>query len=58
MARLPFAMQPEMNSIDHTKLPSGIEVLTQAQETVLRDIETQMHRLNSEAMAIAEGKAA
>jgi hypothetical protein len=57
-ARLPFAEQPELTSTDHTKLPPAIDVMTEAQESMLRDVEAQMTRLNDEQMAQAGGVAA
>jgi hypothetical protein len=56
--RLPFAVAPELTNDDHTKLPSAIEVMTFAQESILRDVEIQMQRLNAESMAQAKGEAA
>jgi hypothetical protein len=57
-ARLPFAEQPEISSTDHTKLPAAIDLMTEAQESILRDVEGQMARLNAESMARAAGVAA
>jgi hypothetical protein len=62
-ARLPFAQAPELTSDNPGALTPAIDVLTEAQETVLRDIEGQMRRLNDEQMEAAaalriEGKAA
>lgn len=58
MARLPFAEAPEITTNDHTKLPPAIDVMTEAQANVLRDIEAQMARLNAEELARAGGVAA
>jgi hypothetical protein len=62
-ARLPFAQAPELTSNNPGALTPAIELMTEAQETALRDIEGQMNRLNDEQMAAAaaariEGQAA
>jgi hypothetical protein len=62
-ARLPFAQAPELTSNNPGALTPAIELMTEAQESVLRDIEGQLKRLNGEQMAAAaaakiEGKAA
>ncbi len=56
-ARLPFAKQPELTSDDPGAITPAIDVFTEAQEAVLRDIEAQMQRLSAEAMTAA-GEAA
>ncbi len=57
-ARLPFAQQPELTSNDPGALTPAIDVVTEAQAAVLRDIEGQMERLNAEQMAAAATGAA
>lgn len=57
-ARLPFAEQPELTSSDHTKLPAGLDLMREATESILRDVEAQMNRLNDEQMQRAAGLAA
>ncbi len=57
-ARLPFALQPELTSDDPGAITPAIDVFTEAQESVLRDIEAQMQRLNAEAMTAAAGEVA
>jgi hypothetical protein len=57
-SRLPFATAPEVTNDDHTKLPPAIDLMTEAQENILRDIEAQMARLNAETVARAAGVAA
>ena len=49
-ARLPFSQQPELRP--------ALELMTEAQETVMRDIEEQMTRLNEQQMALASEEAA
>lgn len=57
-ARLPFATQPELSTDDHRTIVPAIDIITEAQESVLRDIEGQMNRLNAERMAQAAEAAA
>ncbi len=52
-ARLPFAQAPELTNDDPGTMPPAIDMFTEAQESVLRDIEAQMQRLNAEAMTAA-----
>lgn len=53
-ARLPFANAPEITSTDPGKFPPAIDLMTDAQQAVLRDIEGQMQRLNAECLAATE----
>ncbi|MDB5616596.1 hypothetical protein [Tardiphaga sp.] len=55
---LPFAKAPDLANDDHTKLQAGLDVMIEAQTSVLRDIEIQMDRLNAESAALAKGEAA
>lgn len=57
-ARLPFSQQPELSTDNPAAFRPGIELMTEAQETVMRDVEEQMARLNEQQMALASEEAA
>jgi Skp family chaperone for outer membrane proteins len=51
-ARLPFAQAPDLSTGDVAKIVPAIDLMSEAQDHVMREIEGQMERLNREALAV------